>query len=67
MLNPGQKVEITLPNPIVKQADKVRVYTLHSNEDGETLEGFYNRINLDRRRRKILEDTKKKNDVTRQM
>jgi hypothetical protein len=29
-----------------------------SKEDGETLERFYNRINLDERRRKILEDTK---------
>ena len=25
----------------------------HSKEDGETLERFYNRINLDERRRKI--------------
>ncbi len=33
-----------------------------SNKDGETLDGFYNRINLDWRRRKILEDTKEKRD-----
>ncbi|MGC2572000.1 MAG: hypothetical protein WA364_10860 [Candidatus Nitrosopolaris sp.] len=30
----------------------------HSKEDGETLERFYNRINLDERRRKMLEDSK---------
>ena len=34
----------------------------HSNEDGETLERFYNRINLDEKRRKILDDSKEKND-----
>jgi hypothetical protein len=32
-------------------------------EDGETLERFYNRINLDESRRKILDDSKEKNDV----
>ena len=37
----------------------------HSNEDGETLERFYNRINLDERRRKILDDSKEKNDPRR--
>jgi hypothetical protein len=30
----------------------------HSNEDGETLERFYNRINLDEKRREILDDSK---------
>lgn len=29
-----------------------------SKEDGETLERFYNRINLDERRRKMLDDSK---------
>ena len=33
-----------------------------SKEDGETLERFYNRINLDEKRRKILDDSKEKND-----
>ena len=32
-----------------------------SKEDGETLERFYNRINLDKRRRKSLDDSKEKN------
>jgi hypothetical protein len=32
------------------------------SEDGETFERFYNRINLDERRRKIVEDTKEKNN-----
>jgi hypothetical protein len=36
----------------------------HSNEDGERLERFYNRINLDEKRRKILDDSKEKNDVS---
>ena len=35
-----------------------------SNEDGETLERFYNRINLDEKRRKILDDSKEKNKVS---
>ena len=35
----------------------------HSNEDGETLERFYNRINLDEKRRNIPDDSKEKNDV----
>ena len=30
----------------------------HWKEDGETLERFYNRINLDERRRKMLDDSK---------
>ena len=30
-----------------------------SNEDGETLERFYNRMNLDEKRCKILDDSKK--------
>lgn len=34
----------------------------YSDEDGETLERFYNRINLDAKRRKILDDSKEKND-----
>jgi len=37
----------------------------HSNEDGETLERFYNRINLDEKRRKILDDSKEKNAFSR--
>jgi hypothetical protein len=36
----------------------------HLNENGETLERFYNRINLDEKRRKILDDSKEKNDVS---
>jgi hypothetical protein len=36
----------------------------HSKEDGETLERFYNRINLDGRRRKTLDDSKEKNRVS---
>jgi hypothetical protein len=36
----------------------------HSKEDGETLEIFYNRINLDEKRRKILDDSKEKNDFS---
>jgi hypothetical protein len=36
----------------------------HWNEDGETLERFYNRMNLDEKRRKILDDSKEKNDVS---
>ena len=35
-----------------------------SKEDGETLERFYNRINLDERRRKILDDSKEENHVS---
>ena len=35
----------------------------HYKEDGETLERFYDRINLDEKRRKILDDSKEKNDV----
>ncbi len=35
----------------------------HRKEDGETLESFYNRIDLDEKRRKILDDSKEKNDV----
>jgi hypothetical protein len=31
----------------------------HWKEDGEKLERFYNRINLDERRRKMLDDSKK--------
>jgi hypothetical protein len=34
-----------------------------SKEDGETLERFYNRINLDERRRKMLDDSKEENHV----
>jgi len=33
-------------------------------EDGETLERFYNRINLDERRRKMLDDSKEENQVS---
>ena len=36
----------------------------HSNEDGERLERFYDRINLDEKRRKILDDSKEKNEVS---
>jgi len=35
-----------------------RLSDKHSKEDGETLERFYNRINLDERRRKMLDDSK---------
>jgi hypothetical protein len=34
------------------------------SEDGETLERFYNRINLDETRRKMLDVSKEKNDVS---
>ena len=43
--------------------NNIKILDKHSNGHGETLEGFYNRINLDERRRKILEDTKEKNDA----
>ena len=36
----------------------------HSKEDGETLEKFYNRINLDERRRTMLDDSKGENHVS---
>jgi hypothetical protein len=36
----------------------------HSKEDGETLEKFYNRINLDERRRTMLDDSKEENHVS---
>jgi hypothetical protein len=36
----------------------------HSKEDGETLERFYNRINLDDRRRTMLDDSKEENHVS---
>jgi hypothetical protein len=35
-----------------------------SKEDGETLDRFYNRINLDEGRRKTLDDSKEKNRVS---
>ena len=41
-----------------------RLSDKHSKEDGETLERFYNRINLDEKRRKILDDSKEKNDFS---
>jgi hypothetical protein len=41
--------------------NNTKILDSHSR-DGETLEGFYNRINLDDKRRKILEDTKEKYD-----
>jgi hypothetical protein len=41
--------------------NNMKILDSHSR-DGETLEGFYNRINLDEKRRKIHEDTKVKND-----
>ncbi len=31
----------------------------HSNEDGETLERLYNRMNLDEKRREVLDESKK--------
>jgi hypothetical protein len=37
----------------------------HPKGDGETLERFYNRINLDERRRKILDDSKEENQNNR--
>lgn len=36
----------------------------HYKEDGETLVRFYDRINLDEKRRKILDDSKEKNKVS---
>ena len=41
-----------------------RISDKHSNEDGETLERFYNRISLDEKRRKILDDRKETNDMS---
>jgi hypothetical protein len=41
--------------------NNMKILDKQSKEDGETLERFYNRINLDESRRKILEDTKEKN------
>ena len=35
----------------------------HWKEDGETLERFYNRINLDERRRKMLDDSREEDHV----
>ena len=37
-----------------------RLSDKHSKEDGETLEKFYNRINLDERRRKMLDASRNK-------
>ena len=36
----------------------------HSKEDGETLERFYNRIKLDERRRRMLDDSKEESHVS---
>jgi hypothetical protein len=36
----------------------------HYKEDGETLERFYDRIILDEERRKILDDSKERNEVS---
>ena len=36
----------------------------HSDEDGETLERFYNRINLDEKRLNILDNSKEENDIS---
>ena len=36
----------------------------HSKEDGKMLEKFYNRINLDERRCKMLDDSKEKNHIS---
>jgi len=36
----------------------------HSKEDGETLERFYNRINLDERRRRMLDDSKEESHIS---
>jgi hypothetical protein len=41
-----------------------RLSDMHPTEDGESLEKFYNRINLDERRRKMLDDSKEKNHVS---
>ena len=41
-----------------KSENNKKFYNKHSKEDGETLEKFYNRINLDERRRKMLDDSK---------
>jgi hypothetical protein len=39
-----------------KSENNKKSYNKHSKEDGETLEKFYNRINLDERRRKMLDE-----------
>jgi len=41
-----------------------KLFDKHSKEDGETLERFYNRINLDEKRRKILDNSKEENDMS---
>ena len=46
------------------RSDNKKFSDKHSKEDGETLERFYNRINLDERRRKILDDSKEENHVS---
>ncbi|MGA9154497.1 MAG: hypothetical protein WBZ36_28260 [Candidatus Nitrosopolaris sp.] len=44
-----------------------KLFDKHSKKDGETLERFYNRINLDEIRRKMLDDSKEKNHVSGQL
>ena len=43
-----------------RSQDNKKLSDKHSKEDGETLERFYNRINLDERRRRMLDDSKEK-------
>jgi hypothetical protein len=47
-----------------RSENNMKLSDKHSKEDGETLERFYNRINLDERRRKILDDSKEENHVS---
>jgi len=42
------------------RSENEKLSNKHSKEDGETLERFYKRINLDERRRKMLDDSKEK-------
>jgi len=43
-----------------RSQDNKKLSDKHSKEDGETLERFYNRINLDERRHNMLDDSKEK-------
>ena len=46
-----------------RSENNMKLSDKHS-KDGETLERFYNRINLDERRRKMLDDSKEENHVS---
>ena len=48
----------------MRSENNKKISDKHSNEDGETLERFYNRMNLDEKRRKILDDSKERNDFS---